>query len=132
MPTHVGITGGITEYLDNDRGTYTAAAAILGGQMVALNANRAAILTVGDDVKAVGVALHDAAIGDPVTVATAGVWPIKAAGAITAGSKLACGAVAGTVKAAAATPDARTLVGVAQEDIADTATGRVRLGGAIS
>ena len=124
MPTR----GGIVEYFSpGDHLTVTAGGAITGGQVVMLSANRTVVVATTGTFLALGVALHDAASGEKLTVATDGVWPIKAAGAITFGQRLIVGAVAGTVAAAGATPDARTVVGYALESISDTATGRVKL-----
>lgn len=126
-------TGGIVEYVKpGDTFTCTAGGTINGGDLVKLTGDRTVQQCTSGSFAAVGIALHDAVSGDPVTVAAEGIWPVKAAGALAAGDRLIPGAVAGTVAAAGAAPDARLLVGVAMEAIADTATGRVRLGGSIS
>lgn len=70
----------------------------------------------------IGVALWDAAAGSQVTVAFDGVWMLTASGAIAAGSKVICGA-AGVAVVAGVTPDARTQVGRAIADIANTVQG---------
>jgi hypothetical protein len=67
----------------------------------------------------VGLFLWDAPAGGQVSVTMDGVWMVTASGAIGAGNKITTGA-AGVAVVAAATPDARTLVGRA---IADIATG---------
>lgn len=124
------VKGGIVEYVSpGDNLTMTVGAtAVLGGQLVKLSGNRLVIPTVAVTDRPVGVALHDAGIGETVTVATEGVWPLKAAGAIAAGDHLTPGAVAGTVSVDNTTPtEAMSAVGHALEAIADTAIGRVKL-----
>jgi hypothetical protein len=119
----------ITEaYGHNFKGqTYTATAAITAGQVCAFTGNRTVGPAASGSLLVAGVALHDCANGGIVTVAKTGTWFITAAGAITFGQRLIVGAVAGTVAAAGATPDARTVFGFAEESIADTASGRVTL-----
>ena len=78
--------------------TFTASAAVIGGQAVEITDDR----TVGPagalSAKYIGVAGFSAAAGEPVTVHLPGhVQRIKASGAIAAGAEVECGA-AGTVK----------------------------------
>lgn len=123
------LKGGIVEYQHPaDKITMTVGAtAVLGGQLVKLSGNRTVIPTAAVTDRPVGVALHDAAIGAKVTIATEGVFPLKAAGAVAAGDTLTPGAVAGTVSTDITTIDAMCLVGIALEAISDTAVGRVKL-----
>lgn len=115
--------------------TYTVGATALSNapvsgvtpaQVVELSADRTVIPAGAGSVLVIGVALHDAAIGAKASVASGGVWPLKASGTITAGARLIAGA-AGTVVVAGATPDARTVIGVALEAIASGAVGRCKL-----
>jgi len=121
-----GIAGGIVEYFSpGDRITCTSSGSVTGGNVVKLVGNRIVSPAVAADAK-FGVALHNAATGEIVTVACVGVWPLKASTTITAGSLVvttASGQVApGT---SASTPD--ILVGQALETINSGATGPVRL-----
>jgi predicted RecA/RadA family phage recombinase len=122
------VKGGIVEYAHpGDKLTFTVGATpVVGGNVVKLSGNRLVIPTTAVTDRPVGVALHDAAVGETVTVATEGVWPLKAAGAVAAGDNLTPGAVSGTVSPDNATPtEAMSRVGIALEAIADTAVGRV-------
>lgn len=122
------LKGGIVEYFaPGDNITCTVGAtAVTGGQVVKLSGNRTVVPTTAVTDRPIGVALHDAAIGETVSIATEGVWPLKAAGAIAAGDNLTPGAVAGTVSVDNTTPtEAMSRVGIALEAIADTAVGRV-------
>lgn len=129
--------GGIVEYAaPGDHITVTAGATIVGGQMVKLSANRTVIPTAATaEARVLGVALYNAASGDTnVTVATDGVWPLTASGAIAAGDDLvgaAAGAVAALAAAAGAVAadinNARNVVGMALEAITNTNTGRCKL-----
>jgi hypothetical protein len=130
------LKGGIVEYKSpGDKDTYTAGGTIVGGNVVKLSANRTVVVATANDIPC-GVALHDAATGEAVTVAHEGTWPLKAAGAIAFGDLVGTGTVAGTVTTIAAAGGTyaqaeanewRTLVGIAEESIADTAIGRIKL-----
>lgn len=77
--------------------TYTASAAITGGQLVEVTGSGTVGPAGAGSLKVVGVAGHDAANGDRVTIHTGGVQRVNAAaGGVTAGDILAAGA-AGTV-----------------------------------
>ena len=122
------VAGGITEYRrPGEVGTYTAGGTITGGDLVKLSGNRTVIRTTAATDAAAGVALHDAASGEIVAVAAQGVWPLKAGAAISAGDIVIPHATTGTVGPAGAAPDARGIVGQAEEAISGGATGRVRL-----
>jgi predicted RecA/RadA family phage recombinase len=122
------LKGGIVEYRrPGEVGTYTAGAAIVGGELVKFSANRTVIKTTAATDAAAGVALHDAATGEAVSVAAQGVWPLKAGATIGFGDIVIPHATAGTVGPAGAAPDARGIVGQAEEGITSGATGRVRL-----
>lgn len=124
-------TGGIVEYeMPGDVTTYTAGATITGGQAVGITgADRTVQAAGATSLIVAGVALHDAASGDIVSVARVGVWPMTAAGAITRGARVKAGA-AGTVSAwVSGTDSAAAIIGYALEAIADTFKGRIRLTG---
>lgn len=128
--------GGIVEYASPSAHlTMTAGAAVTGGQLVFLSGNRTVTPTTGNLTTCIGVALFNAASGDTnLTVATAGVWPLTASGAITFGDLLVSAAAgAASTVAAVTTPTAadvtstRALVGQALESIANAAQGRCKL-----
>lgn len=120
------VKNGITEYVKpGDVISCTAGGTITGGQLVQLSGNRTVIACTAT-THPLGVALHDAASGEVVSVATEGVWPVKASGAVAAGDILVS-AAAGAAITDNTTPDAAFLVGIALEAIADTAVGRVKL-----
>lgn len=133
-----GTTGGIVEYVrPGQHATFTAGAAITGGNLVRLTGNRSVIATASTGQAAVvGVALFTAASGAAnLTVAADGVYPVVAQGAILTGDDLISGSVAGSVAALAAAStavaadinNARNMVGRAYEAISNTATGRAKL-----
>ena len=103
--------------------TVGAGQSVSGGLLVeSLAGDRVVRTAQATSAICVGVALFDAAAGIQVTVSADGVWMLTASGAIGAGNKVICGA-AGVAVVAAATPDARTLVGRAISDIANLAQG---------
>lgn len=125
----MAVTGGIVERFKSGEPaiTMTVGAAVTAGQLVEMTANRTVGPAGAGSVKVVGIALQSgSAVGDKITVATGGVFNVLAAGAITAGAALIAGA-AGTVVVSGAAPDARTVVGVALEDISNAASGPVKL-----
>lgn len=128
------ITGGQVErYMDADRITCIAVSAITGGQLVELvtgGAERRVQPAANGSLLVMGMALHDAATGAPVTVVSEGVWQVVAHGAITAGMRLKA-FTAGTVQDAGATPDARLVIGFAIGDAADTTLCAVKFGGSL-
>jgi predicted RecA/RadA family phage recombinase len=112
-------------------GTIKAGGAATGGRLVEYTTPGLKIVdTAAADSSAVaGVAMHDAAAGEPISVAVDGVWNLTADGAITAGQQVVS-SDDGTVKAlsgTAAAADAREIVGIAQNDAADTAAVQVEL-----
>lgn len=131
-----GIRGGVVEkFMPSDRTTWqvhTALAAAgarlvsaVAGQSFRCGTAAAGALTV------VGVAIHDAAAGEKVTVAHEGVWLLRANGAIVAGT-LVESAANGEVRTlatvdAAGSFDPRAVIGRAMADIANGADGPVRL-----
>lgn len=108
------IRGGQVEKLgDDDRGTFTVGSgqAATGGLLVESMAGDRVVRTAqATSSVAMGLAIHDQAAGFTVTVAMRGVWMLTASGTIGAGNRLITGA-AGVAVVAAATPDARTLIG---------------------
>lgn len=124
-------SGGIVEYFaPGDRITCTVddAGGVVGGEVVTLTTTAGRqIKTCGATDHPLGVALHTAANDGIVTVATEGVWPLKATGAVAAGD-IVVTSTTGTVAALAGTTEAPYLiVGIALEAITDTATGPVKL-----
>ncbi len=102
--------------------TYTASAAITGGQVVANSGVNTVAPAAAASVKVVGVAAHDAASGAKVTVLSGPgmVHESTASGAVTAGDLVQAGA-AGTVAILGATPASGQMIGVALTTAADTA-----------
>lgn len=101
----------------------------ISAQLVEFSADRTVIPAQAGSLLVAGVALHEgdaAGIFTKIPVASAGVWPLKASGVITAGARLKAGA-AGTVVVAGSTPDASAVIGIAMEAIASGAIGRVKL-----
>jgi predicted RecA/RadA family phage recombinase len=82
--------------------TFKASAAVTGGRLVVVTGDRT-VGPAGADAIAVGVAGFDAAIGDDVTVFTAGggVHPLAASAAVAAGAKV-ISAAAGKIATAGA------------------------------
>ena len=105
----------------NER-TFVAGAAITGGQVVYLSGSPRLISpTTGASAAVPGVAGHDAATGDRVTVLRGGEHKLTASGAITAGAKVksaAAGAVAAWVSG---TDNPSLILGTALNTAADTA-----------
>lgn len=116
-------------YTPAEVATFTASAAITGGQLLAVSGNGTVGPAGAASASWIGVAAGDAASGARVAVFCRGtVHESTAAGAITAGAQLATGA-AGTVATMAAAAanalgdinNARAVVGVALTTAADTA-----------
>lgn len=96
--------------------TVAAAQAATGGLLCEFAAGDRTVRTAqAGSLVCAGVAIHDAAAGQQVTVASEGVWFLTASGSISAGNRVIC-AAAGQVSAAGATPDARTIIGYAMAD----------------
>lgn len=147
------VTGGVVERYPGGRITCSVKAGqvVSGGDLVELTG-----AATGNEVQRAG-ALSNAVLGialfdgngdlddqDKVTVATVGVWDLKAVGAVNAGDKVAC-AANGQIQTVAAnynvsSPPVDTqleaqfaVVGVALEDIANGQRGAVllRVGGSL-
>jgi hypothetical protein len=138
------IRGGVVEkFLPGDRVTFTVAngqAATGGklqkaatGSLVCQDATAGSLLVVG-------VAMHDAAAGASVTVATEGVWLLKASGQVNAGDRVkaaSSGDVSSVAPDVTATPTESTIesalgaiqgvVGFALADITTGELGPVKL-----
>lgn len=125
-----------------DKLTFAAASAVVGGQLVKANGtNDQCVPATADATNVLGVAMYDGTPSAPtnpgklVGVASKGVWPITASGAINCGDRVVAGAN-GTVKTvpaagasyvqAEATIPSR-VVGIAMADIADGAVGPIKL-----
>lgn len=127
-----GITGGIVEYqYPGDVGTFTvdssASTSVVGGNMVALTGSFKVAQAGVQSTKVAGVALHDAKAGEKLSVARVGIYFLKAATAVAAGDLVET-AAAGTIDNHTAASTTYTyVVGVALEDIASGARGRVAL-----
>lgn len=115
--------------------TVTASAAVTGGQLVEFTGDRRVGPAAAGSLVVCGVARQDAAVEGKVAVASGGVYPLTATGAIAAGQRVmaAAGGTVAAVPAPAATPAAgdiantRATVGYALEAIATGATGRIKL-----
>lgn len=127
-----GIQGGIVEYAyPGDVLTFTvdssASTALDGGNLVAMTTDFKVDLAGDSVADIIGVALHDAAAGEKVTVARTGVYYLKASGAINAGDLVESAAL-GAISAHSTTTVAYTkVIGIAYEAISDGQTGRVAL-----
>lgn len=114
----MAVTGGVTERFGSGAPSVSmdGSAAIIAGRLVELTGDRTVGPAGAGSVKVLGLSKQDydgtATTGKRVSVATGGVWLLRAGGTIAAGDQLVAGA-GGTVVAAGATPDARTLVGLA-------------------
>jgi predicted RecA/RadA family phage recombinase len=128
--------GNVVEYqYPADKLTYTADGAITGGQLVELTGDRTVQAASADSLAVVGVAQYDAADGDPVGIASKGVYGLTASGAISAGDLIVAAAsgAAKAIPAASATyveaeqTIPSRVIGIALEDIANAAVGRVKV-----
>lgn len=123
--------GQVEKYGESGRAwscTVQAAQTATGGLLLEAVAGDRVVRTaqVGSFI-CVGMAIHDQVAGGQVVTAGEGIWVMTATAAtIGAGNKVTCGA-AGLVVQAAATPDARSLVGKAIQDISSGGTGAVKL-----
>ncbi len=77
----------LRKYAPGDRVTYSASAAITGGQLVTISGNGTVAPTAGG-ASVEGVATRDAATGQLVTVVSGGVAPLTASAAIGAGGRV--------------------------------------------
>jgi len=109
----------------------TPVATVVPMTLVEASGDRLVIPAAAGSLKVMGGALHDAAIGAILSVASGGVWPIKAAANITAGARLMAAAV-GTVTPFV--PDAsglvahpESIIAIALEAISSGAVGRCKL-----
>jgi len=118
--------GQVERYAPGDRFTATVASAqtVTGGQVVEYATGDRVVKTgVQGSLKVAGVALHDAAAGEAVTVATEGVWLLTASGSVSAGNLVEVD-TGGKVRALATIDvtgslDPRAIVGRAQADATD-------------
>lgn len=127
----MAVTGGVVERFGSGhpRISRRTSAAVTAGKLVEATgtATRRIQHAGAASVKCVGVAMQTSdAAEDLIGVATGGVWNLTASGAITAGDYIICGA-AGVAVSAGAAPDMRTVVGQAEESIANAQQGPVRL-----
>ncbi|MGN0126069.1 MAG: capsid cement protein [Rhodococcus sp. (in: high G+C Gram-positive bacteria)] len=101
--------------------TFTASAAVTGGQLVAITGARTVGPAAAGSSAWIGVAAHDAANGAKVLVQSGGIHELTATGAIAAGANVIA-AAAGAVATIAAETDYSKVVGVA---IAPAASNKV-------
>lgn len=138
----MAVSGGVSPVYKGGgpRITASAASALTEGTLVELAATGASVQTAGAaSLKVLGVALQTAgAASDLIAVDTSGVHLLTASGAISAGDKVETDTggkvktIAAVNNASAATvatgvTDTRAQVGIALDDIADTAKGRILL-----
>jgi hypothetical protein len=139
------MSGAVPVYTTSDK-TYEVNAAVTGGQLVMPDTGGKIKPATTGTVLCLGVAKKDAIptgtnqnptgsiqlspTSQYTAVGTSGVWRLTAQGAINFGDAVIVGSVAGTVAAAGATPDARTLVGKCVEPlgIVNGAVGEIMLG----
>jgi hypothetical protein len=129
------IVGGVQEAYSGERTTFATGADVEGGQLCEITGDMEVGPAGSASTACVGVAVHSASpTGEykKVSVAAAGVWYLKADGAVNASDALVC-AADGAV-AADNTPTAGTQVGIALEAIDTGTLGRCMLtiGGGIS
>jgi hypothetical protein len=106
--------------------TYTASAAITGAALVVLTAANTVTTAAGTaNEPVVGIAAHDAASGDTVTVARGGIQRPIAAGTITLGSYVKSAASGQVTTFVVGTDNPVAALGIAIE--AGTATNPVRV-----
>ena len=103
--------------------TFTASAAVIGGRLVAVTGAYTIGPAGADSAAVAGVAAHDAAIGEQVTVFTraGGVHALTASAAVAAGAKVSS-AAAGKVQTVGATTNPIGLalqVAAADNDVID-------------
>ena len=92
--------------------TYTASAAVTGGQLVAVTGNRTVGPAAAGSSAWIGVADHDAASGTKVNVTSGGIHELAASGAVAAGANVIA-AASGAVATIGAEADYSKIVGVA-------------------
>lgn len=103
--------------------TRVTSAAVTGGQVVIVSGNDTVAASSTASAAWLGVAAHDAASGEAVTVLSGGVHELAASGAIAAGARVVT-AAAGAVADIAAGTDYSQIVGVA---LAAASGGKVRV-----
>ena len=113
--------GQIEKYAEPARwtGTVQSGQAATGGLLVESAAGDRVVRTAqATSMICVGMAIHDAAAAATVSVASRGVWMLLADGTIGAGNKaITATSNPGRILVAAATPDARSLVGRTLSDV---------------
>jgi Uncharacterized conserved protein (DUF2190) len=110
----------LPKYLPGQRWTSTASATITGGQLLAVSGSDTVGPAGANSIAVVGVAAHDAASGEKLTVFSPKIAVLTASGAITAGAQVvpaAAGAVSALAAVTTPTPadvtNSRAIVGVA-------------------
>lgn len=78
--------------------TFTASAAVVGGQLVEVTGDRRVAPATAASTKTAGVAGFDAKTGESVTVYSGGVQRLKAAGAVAAGDTVSAAAEGAVAK----------------------------------
>lgn len=100
-------------YFPAERLTFTAGAAITGGQLVYISAANTVSPTSAATGAWVGVAAHDAANTALVAVYAVGVHTLAASGAIAAGANVIAAAAGAVATIASDASDGQNIVGVA-------------------
>lgn len=103
-----GIQGGIVEYAHPAEFlTYTVASGqtVTGGQLVELSGARTVRPSQAGSRAVVGVALHNAAAGEIVSVCRNGVWPVTASENLAAGDRIVAAAAGKAAKASTSPVD---------------------------
>jgi len=112
----------VPNFLPGHELTYTAGAAITGGQVLHITATGRIVSPTGAaSDHTVGVACHDAASGALVTVSRGGEQRPKASGAITAGTPVKAAAAGAVAAWVSGTDNASLILGVAINTVADLA-----------
>lgn len=103
--------------------TYTASAAVTGGQLVEVTGDRSVAPATANSTKTAGVAGFDAKAGESVTVYSGGGHRLKAAGAIAAGDTVSA-AAGGAVAKDGTAPVGLALSSAPDGNLADVALDR--------
>jgi len=127
-----GIQGGVVEYAyPGDILTFhvysSGATTVKGGNLVAICEDFTVEQAANASEKVVGVALHDAAAGETLSVARVGVYYLTAENGIDAGEYVEAGASGKIDAHSSASTGYVLVVGFALEDIAQNEAGRVEL-----
>jgi predicted RecA/RadA family phage recombinase len=107
--------------------TYTAKAAVVGGQVVVVSGDRQVSPSSGASAAVVGVAGCDAAVGQRVTVESDGVQLLTASTAVAAGDLVSAAANGAVAKLAGSPVDPTLAIGVALTSAAAGAPVQIKM-----